>query len=587
MSGVAARVLFLMGLSGCTEYDLGSRSPGQSGELSQLVVHPPGTPRVTECNAVEPAPSGEAATQTCTAVEFSGSAMVLELEVSAAEGAFPMVLPNASGSADVWFSKLGVGFVSIGGNDGGEVLVRHDDHRDGSPVAFARQADGGLMALWREPGDHGGAFTRWWSDTGALVNSDWVEWLGGTVRWVDVDADGSPDVVGHSVTVRADGSTVAYVPGLVSFDTAMSASGDFDGDGRVEIANNQGVWDALTGALTPWEGLSGYTFQAAPVQIDGEVSLFGTDGSGAFRALPNGQVIWRLPLQAYDTNSIAVGDVDGDGVPEMAINAHDRIFVVNADGEELWSYDTDAGGTGSVIMADLDADGSYEVIGYGGFGLVVLAGVGGAVLAEDATVRSTLGHASAAVADVDGDGSAEIVVVGESRPEGDWVLRVYGAAEGRWARTRPVWNQLDYDVTSVQADGRIAPRPKPVWQTYNSFRAQPAHDGARPDLTVEATLLCCDEDTVWLALQVSNLGSADALAGGTVTVSTNDGSGWRAAASASLTEDIPAQTASEGMVLEIPRSAWGVAQVVEVDGVDEDECDLVNDRVPVDLVCGD
>ncbi len=427
--------------------------------------------------------------------------------------------------------------------------------------------------------------TRWWSAAdGSVVSSVPAGDLGGIVRWLDIDRDGSPETVGHNLSVAADGATIAQVEGSVSYDTAMTANGDFNRDGRIEIASTHGIWDALTGGLTPWNGLSEHTFQAAPVLLNGEVAFLGTDGQAAFRANPDGEVVWRLALPEND-QGIAVGDVDGDGVPEMAVNTTGEIVLLDANGTQRWSVPSRPVEAGAVVMADLDADGAYEVIAYGNTGLRILAGADGTVLADDPTIYNGNAYGSPAIADIDGDGSADIVVVGQRREDAVWVVRAYGAAEGRWARTRPVWNELDYDVTTVQDDGKLAVWPIASWESYNSFRAQPAHDGPHPDLTVVATDLCCDSDTVYLAVQPSNLGSVDALAAATITLSTNDGTGWRAVASKVLADGIGAQRSLAGLVFEIPRSDWGNLQVIQITGADGDECDFVNDRVQVQLEC--
>jgi hypothetical protein len=189
------------------------------------------------------------------------------------------------------------------------------------------------------------------------------------------------------------------------------------------------------------------------------------------------------------------------------------------------------------------------------------------------------------VLDVDGDGSMEIVVTGGGGGPASMdqsTLYVIGPAQGRWARGRPVWNQLGYDITSIDDDGRIQPLPAPAWDTYQAWRAQPSHDGLHPDLKVAATDSCassCETDgTVWLAVQVSNPGSEDS-AGGTVSLHTWDGSAWSTVATTTFGA-VPAGEALEGVLLEVPAGSWGQLQVVAVDG-DSDECDFVNDRVTV------
>ncbi len=449
------------------------------------------------------------------------------------------------------------------------------------------------MATWVEPTDNTGAFVirAWTQDDDTTVSSDEFDDAHALSAWRDVNADGAAEFVGHNVCVGADGTTIAHVPGTFGSSTAMAAHGDFDDDGDIEVASTHGIWDALTGDLVPWSGLSELTFRGGAVQIDGEVALLGTDGAGAFRAKPDGEVVWYFPFPGFDQEDIAIGDVDGDSVPELAVGALGGLWLFDANGVVRWRVDVGTAGdiaeATAVVMADLDADGAYEIVTHGGSGLRLFRGIDGTLLAEDLSIGNTSISASPVIADVDADGSAEIVVLSQVRDTEQWVLRSYGPAEGRWARTRPVWNQLDYDVTTIQDDGRLAVWPIPNWETYNSFRAQPAHDGANPDLTVQATDLCCDADTVQLAVQPSNLGSVDALAGATITLTTNDGTGWRTVATHILAEGIEANIAAAGFVFSVPRADWGNLQVLHITGTDGDECDFVNDRVPVDLVCAE
>lgn len=120
---------------------------------------------------------------------------------------------------------------------------------------------------------------------------------------------------------------------------------------------------------------------------------------------------------------------------------------------------------------------------------------------------------------------------------------------------------------------------------YNSFRAQPAHDGDHPDLTLLATDLCCDSEVVHLAVQPQNLGSAVAMGGAIVRLVTNDGSGWREVASQTLVDGVSPESSVAGFLFEVPRADWGLRQVLQIDGADDDECDRVNDRVALSLAC--
>lgn len=279
-----------------------------------------------------------------------------------------------------------------------------------------------------------------------------------------------------------------------------------------------------------------------------------------------GEVTWLHPVEPAPIgecqNPPAVGDVDGDGRPEIVTCEERDTSAFDLDGNLLWRhrYSAPGGSNGGHSMADLDADGRYEVIHLGQWGLRVLDGATGAVLAKRTDVFTRALQSDPIIADVDGDGSAEIVVAG------DWItedgepdelvndhLFVFGAATGRWARTRPVWNQTAYDITTIRDDGSIVRFPRTSWQTYNAYRAQPSHDGDRPDLTLEVTDACADTcgpgGTVYIGVQASNLGSREAPAGASIHLHT-----WSAAAgvkdvgAATIDDAIPSMASPEGVV---------------------------------------
>lgn len=66
-----------------------------------------------------------------------------------------------------------------------------------------------------------------------------------------------------------------------------------------------------------------------------------------------------------------------------------------------------------------------------------------------------------------------------------------------------------------------------------------------------------------------------------VTLYTNAGSGWVAVATHTLVDPIPAATALDGFEMVIPLADWGDRQVLHIVGTHADECDYVNDRIPV------
>jgi hypothetical protein len=231
------------------------------------------------------------------------------------------------------------------------------------------------------------------------------------------------------------------------------------------------------------------------------------------------------------------------------------------------------GGLQVIGMADLDADGVYELIAQDLNGFYIFDGCSGDTLASSEDLPNAWRDSSPVIADIDGDGSAEILVLTDD------AIVALGPATGRWARTRPVWHQLAYDITSIDDDGNLVRWPLPSWSSYNAFRAQPAHDGLRPDLMVNfdrSEHSWCEEDFVTLAITVHNLGSAEAAPGQSLEVHSILSSGWELVSSAVLDDPIPAGHAVQAELM-LPAEAIGQDVMVQVAGDDED-CDLVNNR---------
>ncbi len=418
----------------------------------------------------------------------------------------------------------------------------------------------------------------------------------------DLWHDGDPEYVTGVYTYSSQGEILQEYPNTRAEVTCLPALADTDGDGHDELANESGWWDAITGEGQGWRGWindqrpRGYW--GGFIRHGGEVLVAGHNYCSHFVADQDGFERWLDPTEcedgAYSTIfANSMGDIDGDGEAEMVAELYaERIVARNLDGSIIWEQVTaepEGHLANNHVLADLNADGRYEVVVWSNLGLWILDGADGSVLArwQDAYTWSFL--QVPLVADVDGDGSAEIVLVGWTDHEdytADPHLYILGPASGRWARTRPVWNQFGYDVTSIRDDGTVPAFPRANHATYNSFRAQPAHDGDHPDLEIELLETCHDKEagTVTVQAVVHNRGSQDAPAGAVVRLTTwQEGSdtGLQLVASETIEESIPSMTSSAGIVLEVTTEQWATRQVLQVDGAHDDECDLVNDRVDV------
>ena len=293
---------------------------------------------------------------------------------------------------------------------------------------------------------------------------------GGRVHWsspaiADVDGDGSNDVVvggldGKVYAYQADGAPLpgwpapAVVSGAPSAVASSPAVADLDGNGSAEVVVG-------TGALEV-------------VNQHGGVVVFNANGSR------------RCAFQTGDTfnawtgggpdgfseavfNAPALGDVTGDGRPEIVFGSWDqRIRVLDASCRELASYDNTDTVWSSPALFDSNADGKAEIfIGgdatsfqgstSGGF-FRALRYTGSSQLTQLWVRLSSEAFQSApAIGDINGDGRLE-VVTGSGR--------YYCVTVGRCADSTKVWA---FDL----ATGNDVPG-WPRTARYDTFLSSPA-----------------------------------------------------------------------------------------------------------------
>ncbi len=138
--------------------------------------------------------------------------------------------------------------------------------------------------------------------------------------------------------------------------------------------------------------------------------------SGVYWALEgdSGATIWSAGSLGSEPMTAAIGDVDGDGNPDVVGAGSGGIQAFNGeDGSSLWLVSAYSGGSspqcGAVGLHDLDGDGDVEVI----IGNAIYDGSTGSLNAQG-SYGAGAGHAWAApmgvAADIDADGDLEVVV---------------------------------------------------------------------------------------------------------------------------------------------------------------------------------
>ena len=337
----------------------------------------------------------------------------------------------------------------------------------------------------------------------------------------DLDGDGQLDIVAVTndpglVRLNALGAIQWSQPiGLPDLPLSTPTLLDVNGDGVLDalLGGRNSRVDARSGVdgtviLSYSAGDWAYTASVYDVDGDGVGELFfASDDSNVYAYRASGAFLWSNTTTGatFIENSVAIGDVDGDGYadvvtgddgnsgPEFALNATNGAFT--------WARDLPAYREGAQTLADLDRDGTLEtIVGIKSGPVYALRGADGTILWTNANAT---GQASApAVVDLTNDGWPEIIFTDESAV---YVLDASGTLLYRWtiapndpgfrnlsqqAMDTPVVVDLDGDGTleviaatgaGVQAFGTGGLDRD--WRTfgYNWNHTHAAGDGTSPD----------------------------------------------------------------------------------------------------------
>lgn len=321
----------------------------------------------------------------------------------------------------------------------------------------------------------------------------WRYYLGGAITArgamvIDVDGDGAGEVVlvsGGKLTAKDQRNRTVWETPVLGIST-IAGSGDLDGDGTREIlAHNRNqvfVVDTASGRIRWQEPADDFGFlggaRVGDIDGDGIDDLFvqecgccrinnGNTGfiyrfAGGYDAAER---LWTLPsVRCSGNRSMAIGDIDGNGRPDVTLGENRRILVLDgATGAEL-AATADLGervGESQCIPVDIDvgADANtgadtgngHELVCFQsnsplqepalGHRVLVLRyrpGAGGdgdgqleLVWQRDVgALNSRVSIGAAPVVDIDGDGALEIVAAGMDAGGTTWTTYVFDAATG-------------------------------------------------------------------------------------------------------------------------------------------------------------
>src|ERR1022692_2670280 len=210
----------------------------------------------------------------------------------------------------------------------------------------------------------------------------------------DFNGDGRPDVAAVisasndvSILLNPFGQAAQYPTGTSGTSPSSVAVGDFNGDGKPDLA------------------VANYICNNCVNPPTGSVSILLGNGDSTFQPQVS-YAAGNSPL------SVAVGDFNGDGKPDLAVAGYNGVSILLGNGDGTFQPPVSYALAGSalfVTVGDFNGDGKADLAVVNG-GISILLGNGNGTFQPQ--VYYSLGANSIAVGDFNGDGISDLAVVG-------------------------------------------------------------------------------------------------------------------------------------------------------------------------------
>jgi hypothetical protein len=212
------------------------------------------------------------------------------------------------------------------------------------------------------------------------------------------------------------------------FSPNYLATGDFNGDGKVDVAVTSQSTNTITVMLSNGDGTfqtTNYTLPnpkniiAADINVDGKLDLVVASASNTVVMLGNGDGTFKPGITTAGTSgAMAVGDFNGDGKPDLAVEgAPVYILLGNGDGTfraPLFNQTYLEAGFAGVVVGDFNGDGKLDVVTGATGGIYVLEGDGTGNLGVPvlvSTANTYFAPSQIAAGDLNGDGKLDVVTL--------------------------------------------------------------------------------------------------------------------------------------------------------------------------------
>ncbi len=224
----------------------------------------------------------------------------------------------------------------------------------------------------------------------------------GAVKWVcntrgsdspptiaDVDGDGKPEILhgefgGYVICINAEDGTKAWEIAVDTDSWIQTAPtiADLNGDGKLDFV--VATWNAKT-------------------RTNNKVYAYRGDTR---------QILWTYALSDVVYHGTAVGDLDGDGRPELLIGCYnDTLYCLNGEnGTAAWKWSAGKSfyAGAPALIADLDNDGNCEVLSSSWYKMTAL-NANGTVKWQYEIPQYGQSFRSAAIGDVNKDAYQDVV----------------------------------------------------------------------------------------------------------------------------------------------------------------------------------
>jgi len=329
----------------------------------------------------------------------------------------------------------------------------------------------------------------------------------------DMDHDGSPEIVAGRVIFNSDGSTrgvgaygrgsygITNIGGYTISESSVSAIADLNLDGVEEVIVGNAFYTPDGGIINADPAADDAMVGIANLDDDPEGEVIAVTGNTVRAIDTDFRVMWG-PKRIASANIVsppAIGDIDGDGYPEIIVAGGNELYALNHDGTEAWRANvTDETGASGASIFDFEADGMPEVVYIDEVQLVAYDGLTGEIRFQTDKHASPTMMEYPVIADVDADGHAEILVPHAGQ---GYALSMYEDALDSWAPTRQVWNQHGYNITNINDDLSVPVDAVPGFTTHNLWHGAEsplASDYEFDDLEGEIVDVCEDCAGGWV-----------------------------------------------------------------------------------------